>query len=556
MITVTAWALYLTVYASGIALSKQDAAAYGFITGNIKRWKADARLFVREALNVTPDLWQDDALALVANPKTRRLAMKACKGPGKTAVLAWIILWFLTCHPNSKVGCTSITEGNIDANLWPELFKWIDASPFLGAMFKWSRTQVTRRGAAGANWFAVKRTWPKSGSAEEQANALAGLHADYVMFVLDESGGIPQGVMVTAEAVLANLTEAAIAAGFRAIVVQAGNPTHTTGPLHRACTAERHLWHVITITGDPDDPKRSPRISLTHAREQIELWGRDNPWVLVNILGQFPPASINALLGIEDVEAAMKRRLQPKDYNFAQKRLGVDVARFGDDRTVLAPRQGRQAFKMEVLRHQNTMRIADRVERAHVVWKPEVIFIDDTGHWGHGVIDRLLEPPKDFEAKPAPVVPAIYSMRSPDKRYKTVRDLMWVELAKWVKAGGALPNDPELVRELTEITYTFDGGQFRVEDKKMLKARIGVSPDKADALAETFLFPEMPAHVFDLEQHFGPGAGNPELLALLDRLWRPDVRADFDPFKPGRVFGDEDTGSAVGVLEHDWDPFA
>jgi hypothetical protein len=199
---------------------------------------------------------------------------------------------------------------------------------------------------------------------------------------------------------------------------------------------------------------------------------------------------------------------------------------------------------MEVLRHQNTMRIADRVERAHVVWKPEVIFIDDTGHWGHGVIDRLLEPPKDFDAKPAPVVPAIYSMRSPDKRYKTVRDLMWVELAKWVKAGGALPNDPELVRELTEITYTFDGGQFRVEDKKMLKARIGVSPDKADALAETFLFPEMPAHVFDLEQHFGPGAGNPELLALLDRLWRPDVRADFDPFKPGRVFGDDDTGGA------------
>jgi hypothetical protein len=525
-----------------------------YVNDQIIRWRKDAVCYVREAIGAEPDAKQRQALIYVSDPTTRRLALKACKGPGKTAVLAWIILWFLTCFPNSKVGATSITEGNIDAGLWPELFKWLDKSPVLSAMFVWSKTHVRRRGTAGAQWFAVKRTWPKSGNADEQANALAGLHADDIMFVLDESGGIPQGVMVTAEAVFTTHTDAMIAAGHRAIVVQAGNPTHTTGPLYRACTAEKHLWKVVTITGDPDDPERSARISLTHAKEQIALWGRDNPWVMVNILGQFPPASINALLGVEEVEAAMRRRYRPADYLFAQKRIGVDVARFGDDRTVLFPRQGRQAFRPDVMRQQNTMRIADRVNRAGQLWEPEVVFVDDTGHWGHGVIDKLLDPLPDV--KPVPCVPVNYASRSPDKRYKTVRDLMWVEMAKWVKAGGALPNMPELVRELTEITYTFQGGQFVVEDKKMLKARIGVSPDLADALAETFLFPEMPARVFNLEDEFGPGAGSPELMAMLERLWRPDVRAEFDPFKPGRHFGDDDTGSAVGVLEHDWDPFA
>ena len=108
-------------------------------------------------------------------------------------MLAWIILWFLTCHTNSKVGCTSITEGNIDTNLWPELYKWMEKSPFLSAMFVWSATHVRRRGKAGAQWFAVKRTWPKTGDAQQQAAALAGIHADDVMFVLDEVGDREMG---------------------------------------------------------------------------------------------------------------------------------------------------------------------------------------------------------------------------------------------------------------------------------------------------------------------------------------------------------------------------
>lgn len=460
-------------------MKRRDA----WLSGQVLAWRADPILFVRRCIGVEPDAWQLDALAALGNPETRRLAMKACKGPGKTALLAWIILWFLTCHYESKVGCTSITEGNIDTNLWPELAKWLERSRFLKATFVWSSNKVSRKGSS--NWFAIKRTWPKSGNQQAQADALAGIHADDVMFVLDESGGIPLAVMVTAEAVLATLQ-----AGHRAIVVQAGNPTHTTGPLYRACTVDKHLWHVITITGDPDDPKRSPRISLEWAREEIAKYGRDNPWVMVNVLGLFPPASINALLGVEEVEAAMQRHLNLGEYAHAQKRIGVDVARFGDDRTVIFPRQGLASFRPVIMRNAATTTIAAKVAYGMKRWGAEVALIDDTGHWGHGVIDNL-------NAAQVPCIGVNYAGQALNKRYRNRRVEMWLEGAKAIRGGAALPPIPEMVGELTEPTYTFINGVFVLEEKDQIKERIGRSPDLADAYMTTYAIPELPGQTLE-----------------------------------------------------------
>lgn len=477
-----------------------------WLTDQVRAWRGDARIYVRMCLGATPDAWQDESLRLVSHPETRRLAFKACKGPGKTAVLAWIILWFLTCHYESKVGCTSITEANIDTNLWPELLKWMNRSKFMRAAFTWTKSSVTRKG--NDNWFAVKRTWPKSGDAQQQSDALAGLHADNVMFVLDESGGIPQAVMVTAEAVLATY----VMGHGRAIVVQSGNPTHTTGPLHRACTIDKHLWHLITISGDPDRPDRSPRISLEWAREEIAKYGRDNPWVQVNVLGEFPPASINSLLGIEEVNDAMRRHLRLHEYDWAQKRLGVDVARFGDDRTVIFPRQGLASFRPVIMRNARTTDIAARVMRAGNRWGAELVLVDDTGHWGHGVIDNL-------STVGYPALPVNYAGKSNDPRYKNKRAEMWLEGAEAIKNGAALPNLPEMVGELTEPTYTFAGGVFILEEKDQIKARLGRSPDLADAYMQTYAIPDLPGG----------------LEAKLLRGRNATAKHDFDPYADAEV---------------------
>ena len=435
--------------------------------------------FVRDNFGAEPDAWQADALR--AFPHHDRLAMKAAKGPGKTTVLAWMILNFLATRPHANVAATSISGDNLRDGLWKELAKWLQRSPFLSAAFEWQKQRIVSR-ESPATWWASARQWSKSADASAQSNTLAGLHSDYMLFVLDESGEIPQAVMATAEAVLSS--------GLECKVVQAGNPTSLTGPLYRACVTDRELWFVVQITGDPNDPARSPRISIAWAKQQIQTYGRENPWVLVNVFGQFPPSSLNALLGPEEVDLAMRRHLRPPAFDWAQKRLGVDVARFGDDRTVIFPRQGLASFRPMVIRHARTTDIAAQVAQAKAEWGSEVELVDDTGHWGHGVIDNLVA---------AGLGPIGIQFHAPalDNRYKNRRAEMWLKMAEWVKGGGALPSIDELRGELIEPTYTFNNGKFQLEDKDQIKERIGRSPDLADALALTFAIPDQPAAMME-----------------------------------------------------------
>lgn len=446
----------------------------------IRRWRNDPVTFVTEAFGVTPDDWQVDALR--AYKANSRLAMKACKGPGKTTVLSWICWHFLTCYLHPKIAATSISADNLADGLWAEMAKWQAKSEFLKSAFMWTKTRIFAKDHP-ETWFMSARSWSKAANSAQQANTLAGLHADNILFVLDESGGIPEAVMAAAEAALANdLGEGAQMAR----IVQAGNPTHLEGPLYRACTQERHLWHVIEITSDPDDPKRTPRVSVQWARQQIEKYGRDNPWVLVNVFGKFPPGSLNALLGPDEVVAAMERNPSLESYSFSQKRLGIDVARFGDDRSVIFPRQGLRAFMPVEMRGARTTDIAARVMLSKTRWESEMEFVDDTGHWGHGVIDNLIT---------AGYAPQGIQFHGPaiDPRYRNRRAEMWIEMAEWVKRGGCLPNIPELVGELCAPTYTFSNGKFLLEDKDQIKSRLGRSPDLADALALTFAIPDMPS---------------------------------------------------------------
>lgn len=167
----------------------------------------------------------------------------------------------------------------------------------------------------------------------------------------------------------------------------------------------------------PDDPMRAPRVPIENARTQIERYGRENPWVMSTILGLFPPGGINSLLGIDDIEAAMGRQLEDSQYDWAQKRLGIDVARFGDDRSVVFPRQGKVGFMPTVMRHQRTTEIAAVVAAAKARWKSELEIVDNSFQWGQGVIDQLIE----AGISPMPVK---YEQPVADKRYANLRAQM------------------------------------------------------------------------------------------------------------------------------------
>lgn len=485
----------------------------------IKMWREKPIRFVAEELKIQPDKWQEQVLVLLEDPANSRISMQACAGPGKSYLEAAIGWWFLACHgdvgDHPQGAAVSITSDNLRDNLWPKFSMLRERSDYLKSAFGWNNDRCFAL-SHPATWFLSARGWSKKASAEEQGETLSGLHSSYPLALLDESGGIPMSVAKRAEQALSNCK--------RGLIVQSGNPMSRAGMLYAAATNLRHLWKIVRVTGDPDDPNRSPRIGIEWAREQIKTYGRDNPWVQAYILGEFPPAGINVLLGSDEVEAAMERYLKPPEYDYQQKRLGIDVAREGDDRTVLFPRQGLQAFPPVELRNQNGPQVASRAALAKSRWNWESCFVDDTGGWGGSVQDAMLQ------GGLAPV-PVNFSGKADDARYLNKRAEMWFRMAEWVKRGGALPKNPQLVRELTTPTFTFHNGKFQIEDKKLIKQRLGFSPDLADALALTFAWPEMPAQMMN---------GVP--------LPQPKLKSDFDPFNDAKRAPEDQLEEAMAMM--------
>lgn len=454
-------------------------AALTEAASRIKFWRDNPTAFVREHFGIEPDDWQVDFLESY-NTKPR-IAARACKGPGKTAVLAWCAWHFITTRPYPKVVATSISGDNLSDGLWAEMAKWQDKSPFLKAAFKWTKTRIFAVDHP-ETWFMSARQWSKSADKDQQANTLAGIHADYVLFIIDEAGGVPQAVAAAAEA--------ALSTGIETKMLMCGNPTHLDGPLYRACTLERSYWHVITITGDPDDPKRSKRISVEWARKQIAAYGRDNAWVKVNVFGEFPPSSMNALVSPDEVRAAMERHVQPAAYIQAPKILGGDIARsLGLDRSVYFPRQGCVLFKPLIMRVPDLVQVAAQGAQAINKWQPDAVFIDSTGGFGASVVDNLNS--WGYSAQGVH-----FASKATNNQFKNIRAEMAFKLAQWIKEGGCLPNMPELMEECCAQEYFFSKDQVQIIEKDQIKEKLGRSPDLFDAAMLTFAFPVTKRNLF------------------------------------------------------------
>jgi hypothetical protein len=415
--------------------------------------------------------------------------MPACAGPGKTTLLAWVGWHRLACYGNGdehpKGIAVSITGDNLRRNLWAEMARWRNASDFLQRAFEWTGSRVFAKDHP-ETWFLTATSWPKTADLETVGRTLSGLHSRFPFYLIDESGDIPPNLLRSAEQGLSTCEDG--------LIITAGNTTSQTGLLYEVTTRlrgdwEQGKWRSIRITGDPDDPKRAPRVDLEWARQQIALYGRVNPWVMAYVLGQFPPGSINALLSVEEVEAAMNRSPVLGSYEWAIKRIGVDVARFGDDRTVHFPRQGRAAFQPAIMRHARgssaSVDIANRTMGMMNELEAEEAFFDDTVGWAHGAVDIC-------RSSGCQVYAIRFEAPSPNPRYFNMRAQMWMETADWIKSGGCLPPIPELIPELTTPTYFFSSGKFQIEAKDQVKKRLGRSPDLADALALTHALPDGP----------------------------------------------------------------
>ena len=236
-----------------------------------------------------------------------------------------------------------------------------------------------------------------------------------------------------------------------------------------------HIWWTGVFRAD-ESGVISPQ-ELSHIRAQTpELIFRQE------YLCDFTASAENILIPIVDVLRACGRKYTAADVRGAPKIMGVDPARFGDDRSVICCRQGVVAHRPGVFTRLDNMALAERVARQIETFRPDGVFID--AGCGGGVIDRLRQlgfcvSEISFGATPAQ-----------PGQYANKRAEMWGEMAKWIQTVGQLPDEPALKADLCQVAYDYDAaGRLRLESKEKIKARCGKSPDLADALALTFAAP-------------------------------------------------------------------
>lgn len=449
-------------------------------------WRRDSRKFILD--NFGPGLvdgldpWQEEACQ-AWDRGDQRIALCACKGPGKSALLAMLIWQFLSTRKQSKIAATSISGDNLRDCLWTELAKWQQFSPFLIAAFEWQKERIIARDKPDLHW-AAARTWSKSADIAQQADTLAGLHAEYILFVIDEAGGVPDAVAVSAEA--------ALSTGKESRFLIAGNPTECEGPLWNACGRDKALWTVINITGDPDDPRRSRRIKIEWARQQIAQHGANNPWVLANVFGKFPPSSPNIFIPRLAVMEARKREAVAHMHDAFT--VAVDVARFGDDEAVITFKKGLDMRTHPAIRLRNldNMQLAARVADESIRYQADAVFVDGGGNGG-GVVDRL------FQLNIPNVIEVQFGGKSDRVEFQgdtAVYDNkaaeMWGRGRTWLKHG-AIEDSDELENEMCQRQYFYNQRYGRdaiaLESKDDMKKRGLASPSWADSVFLHFAYP-------------------------------------------------------------------
>ena len=452
------------------------------LLSKLKSWRFSSRLFIRENFKVELDAWQSEVCEAWDRGDTR-IAMCACKGPGKTAMLAMLIWHFLATRHQAKIAATSVSGDNLRDCLWTELAKWQQRSPYLVAAYEWQKERVILREAPDIHR-AAARTWSKSADIQQQADTLAGLHADFILFVIDEAGGVPDAVAVSAEA--------ALSTGIEARFIIAGNPTECEGPLWNACNRDKALWTIVNITGDPDDPKRSPRISVKWAREQIAQHGVNNPWVLANVFGRFPPSSPNTFIGMELVAAARKREVQSHVHD--PFTIAVDVARFGNAESVITFKKGLDMRLIPAirLRNVNTMELAARTADEAIRYKADAVFVDGGGVGG-GVVDRLMQLniPNVIEVQFGGKSDRV-SYMGETAVYDNKAAEMWGRGREFLKYG-AIEDSDELQNQMCHRRYDhnqrYGRDAIRLESKEDMEKRGLASPDWSDSVFMHFAYP-------------------------------------------------------------------
>ena len=430
----------------------------------VTRYKNHPVLFVKEVLNTSPDEWQCTFLNHIA-AGNRRISVRSGHGVGKSTAASWAIIWYLLLRYPVKVVVTAPTSSQLYDALFAELKRWVkELPPTLRDMLEVKQDRIEVKEAA-TEAFVSART-----SRAEQPEALQGVHSDNVMLVADEASGIPEQVFEAA---------AGSMSGHSAVTLLLGNPVRSSGFFYDTQNRLANDWVTMKVSCVD-----SPRVSDAYVDEMKARYGEESNAYRIRVLGEFPRSDDDTIIPMELLELAKHRDVEVS--KSAKLIWGVDVARFGGDRSTLAKRQGNGLVEpIKVWKNLDLMQLTGAVvaewEALAPSQRPHEILVDSIG-LGAGVVDRLRElglPVRGINVSESPAM---------GTTYKNLRAELWYKCKAWFEARDCIiPNDEELVAELATVRYFFtSNGKIQIESKDDIRKRGLKSPDKADSFVLTF----------------------------------------------------------------------
>lgn len=442
--------------------------------GQQVRYAFDPQAWAWEMLRFECDDWQKEALKDLI--EKRFVAWKAGTGVGKSALLAVIILWFLSTRPFPRIPCTAPTQHQLFDVLWAEIAKWLRRNEMLAKLFSWTQTKVALK-AHPEEWYAVARTSrPKPG--EQSAEGLQGFHEENILYVIDEGSAVPDAVYNAVDGAFTT-------AGAYAIV--ASNPTRRSGYFYDIFNDPRHagLWALRTV--DANTAAKVERFSIERI---IKIYGKDSDYYRMKVAGLFPLSDATSLFSDEAINGAHERELvfNPSDICV----MSCDPARFGDDYTVFYVRKGRRVIDRHQIKSMSTVEVALFGLELFKRYNPSAYLIDVIGI-GAGVVDSTKHELRKEEyggGKDVGKVIEVSVNAAPvdENMFVNIRAEMYWHLSQIMNEISICMDTMLLDEELPKIRYFMARGEslIQIEPKKDLKAVLGRSPNDADALALLF----------------------------------------------------------------------
>jgi hypothetical protein len=419
--------------------------------------------------------WQQHDILLAVEEALKggkkRISVRSGHGIGKSATLAMLILWYLFCYKDAQVPCTAPTSDQIHDILWKEVAKWLNLMPQpVREKYEWTNGYI-RITESPETWFARAKTARK-----ENPEALAGVHGDFVMYIVDEASGVPEEIFNTAEGALT---------GDNVLVILISNPTRLIGYFYDSHHKDKESWQTLGFSSID-----SPLVDKEYVSRIISKHGEDSDEYKIRVLGEFPREDTMDDKGYIALFSENDIKISDTEEFIGERRLGIDPSGEGDDKTVWVIRDNFKAKIVAVEKVSNASSIAQKTMTLmqHYQVKGEHTYIDNFGA-GANVAQEL--------ALAGIRVKAINVGDKPSDEEMFLNrraEASW-RVKQWFRKGGELV-DHKGWDEILTIRYRKElSGKMKIMGKLEMKKEGIKSPDHYDALMMTFLEPEITRRV-------------------------------------------------------------